>query len=118
MLHKEEKADGIAAPLLQAWPNAAELGKGDCDGATIVQSSFNLVKNLVGSGVLALPSGVAAMSGSTNSLTLGCILLSFMAALCGYCFMLLGLLCAALQAESYGNCWSATIGTKTAWIPK
>lgn len=97
---------------------ATSLSGGETGGSTISQSSFNLVKNIVGCGVLSLPAGVAALSDKRAALLPALGLLAFIATLSGYCFSLLGQACYATGTTTYGDAWEKSVGPKSAWIPK
>jgi len=77
----------------------------------------NLVKNIVGSGVLCLAGAVAVFS--DNALMLGPAILAagFFAAVASYSFVLIARTCEMTGATSYSDAWSKTVGENTAWIP-
>ena len=90
----------------------AEEGKSSMQAAT-----FNLVKAIVGAGVLSLPAGVAAFADEKSAVLPAVALVSFAGFLSAYNFSLIGRLCAFTGATSYANVWERSIGEATAWIP-
>ena len=64
-------------------------------------STFNLVKNIVGAGVLSLPAGVAAFSSSKVAVAPACALVMSLGLLSCYCFTLIGRLSAITGASTY-----------------
>lgn len=78
---------------------------------------FNLVKGIVGAGVLSLPAGVAAFGDAQSAVLPAAGLISFAGVLSGYNFSLIGRLCAWTGASSYAGAWEKTIGEATSFIP-
>lgn len=85
--------------------------------STMSKSIFNLVKGIVGVGVLSLPSGIAAFGNSKKSLVPAVALIILMGTLSGYNFSLIGRVCALTGASSYSDAWEKSIGSSSAWIP-
>lgn len=85
--------------------------------STMKAATFNLVKGIVGAGVLSLPAGVAAFGDNKGAVIPGIILVSIAGALSGYNFSLIGRVCAYTGATSYAGAWENSIGEATAWIP-
>lgn len=85
--------------------------------ATIPNEVFNLVKNIVGAGVLSLPAGIAAFGNAPSAVIPAIALISVIGGASGYCFSAIGRVCAMRNAVSYRDAWSKTIGEKTSWIP-
>jgi len=77
----------------------------------------NLVKAIVGSGVLSLPAAVAAYSSSRAAIGPAVLLLSLAAGLSAYCFALVARTCAATGSDSWAGAWEKTMGKRTAWLP-
>jgi amino acid permease len=93
---------------------------GSADGgtkSTMKAAIFNLVKGIVGAGVLSLPAGVAAFGDSKSAAIPAVALVSLAGALSGYNFSLIGRICAYTGASSYAGAWENSIGEATAWIP-
>ena len=93
--------------------------KGGDAGATMPMKAaiFNLVKGIVGAGVLSLPVGIAAFGDSQSAVIPAVALITIAGTLSGYNFSLIGRVCAATGATSYSNAWEKSIGEATAWIP-
>ena len=89
--------------------------------ANEVQCTVALVKNIVGTGVLALPAGIARLSDggavSSDAFVLAAVLVVAFGALNGLGFMLIGEACAATSQRSYVGAWRKTIGQGTSFIP-
>eukprot|EP00802_Teleaulax_amphioxeia_P009024 Tamp_09039.p1 GENE.Tamp_09039~~Tamp_09039.p1 ORF type:complete len:503 (+),score=69.24 Tamp_09039:91-1509(+) len=77
----------------------------------------NLVKNIVGSGVLCLAGSVAAFSDNALMLVPALGIAAFFAIVAGYCFVLIARTCQMTGAVSYSDAWAKTLGQSTAWIP-
>ncbi|KAG5190219.1 transmembrane amino acid transporter protein-domain-containing protein [Tribonema minus] len=76
-------------------------------------STFNLAKNIIGGGMLALPAGMAAGRGTGYAPAF-----ALMAATCvlsAYTFVLVGKSVDATGARSFKDLWAKTIGPKSAW---
>lgn len=87
------------------------------EGASIPNEVFNLVKGIVGVGVLSLPAGVAAFGNAPSAVIPAVALIAIIGILSGYGFALIGKVCAYTGATSYRDAWSKTVGEKTSWIP-
>jgi len=85
--------------------------------ATIQNEVFNLVKNIVGAGVLSLPAGVAAFGNAPSALIPATVLISFIGLMSGYCFSLIGRVCQMTGATSYRSCWEKSVGESSSWFP-
>jgi len=107
------KSDGAS------WTNDAKHVRGGEGGGTATMSSemFNMVKALVGVGVLGLPAGIAAFGDAPSASIPAAILIATIGAIAGYNFSLLGRLCAMTGATSYRSAWEKSVGESTAWIP-
>lgn len=79
---------------------------------------FNLVQNIVGCGVLSLPSGIAAFSQSKSSSVIASAtgLIFFTGAIFGYYFLLLGRICRATCTATYREAWEETVERHTNFI--
>eukprot|EP00985_Skeletonema_marinoi_P006203 scaffold2690_cov168-Skeletonema_marinoi.AAC.9 len=84
--------------------------------ATIPDEVFNLVKSIVGAGVLSLPAGIAAFGNAPSALIPATFLTLFTGGISAYTFMLIARVCKMTGATSYADAWDKTRGTKTAWI--
>ena len=80
------------------------------------------MKTIVGTGVLTLPSGVARLAASSTGAEVEALalsaagLLSF-GAVSAWGFFLVGQVCSAVGARSYGEAWARSVGEGTAWVP-
>ena len=86
-------------------------------GATIPNEVFNLVKNIVGVGVLSLPAGVAAFGSAPSAVIPAIGLIAIIGALSAYGFAIIGKVCAYTGAKSLREAWSKSIGDDSSWIP-
>ena len=92
---------------------------------------FNLLKSIVGAGVLGLPAGVARSYGNTSGqgVAIGAAVLwmGLLATVAAFSFYLLGVLCQETVRQqttsssevpiSYKECWKHNVGSRTSWIP-
>lgn len=84
--------------------------------ASVSTGTLNLVKSIVGAGVLALPAGVAAFSESPLALVPATLLILLLGAVSAYSFAVLGRICGTYEASSYREAWQKTVGSKSAWV--
>jgi amino acid permease len=84
--------------------------------ATIPDEVFNLVKSIVGAGVLSLPYGVAVFGNAPSALVPACALIAVMGTVSAYTFGLIGRVCQRTDTNSYADAWDATVGTSTSWL--
>jgi hypothetical protein len=91
---------------------AADASQGD-GTATIPNEVFNLVKSIVGAGVLSLPYGIAAFGNAPSALLPGCALIAVLGAISAYTFGLIGRVCQNTNTDSYADAWDATVGKST-----
>ena len=85
--------------------------------ATIPNEIINLIKSIVGAGVLSLPAGIAAFANSPRALLPVCFMVLFVGTMSGYCFSLIGRVCAYTGSKSYREAWSKSVSPQTAWMP-
>ena len=105
-------------PVLRATKLVAAAAAAEDEGkAGLSASTANLVKSIVGSGVLSLPVGVAAFSSARTAILPALTLLAVAGAISGYCFSAVGRVCAATGSKSWGEAWSKSVGESTAWVP-
>ena len=95
----------------QQQPKRTPTLKNTDDGATIPNEVFNLVKGIVGAGVLSLPAGVAAFGNAPSATLPALVLIAMIGCFSAYDFALIGKVCAYTQTTSYREAWSATVGT-------
>eukprot|EP00979_Chaetoceros_neogracilis_P011496 scaffold2858_cov256-Chaetoceros_neogracile.AAC.8 len=92
--------------------------RGGQSGGTATMSTeiFNLVKSIVGAGVLSLPAGIAAFGDAPSAIIPAVTLITVIGALSAYGFSLIGRVCAVTNASTYREAWDRTVGTSTSWI--
>ncbi|GAX11521.1 hypothetical protein FisN_22Lh212 [Fistulifera solaris] len=80
----------------------------------LYSTSFSVMKAMLGTGLLSLPSGLAAISNDPSSLWAGCTFFSLIAALSAYTFALYGRLTHAYfpKAHNLGDLWQAVYADK------
>ncbi|KAG7339278.1 transmembrane amino acid transporter [Nitzschia inconspicua] len=78
--------------------------------------TFNLIKAIAGSGVLALPSGIAAMSDYGSSLFPAIALMTVLGGISAYTFAMYGRLVHVSQAKSLGELWEKKKNKRSAWF--
>ena len=93
--------------------------------ATIPEEIFNLVKSIIGAGVLSLPAGIALMANVGTSGAVGhshgillssFFLIAVMGSISAYTFSLIARVCRMTNSDTYAECWTATKGQSLAWI--
>lgn len=75
--------------------------------------TFNLVKGILGSGILALPAGIGTLSSSDVGnavLVPAVLLLALTGMVSAYGFVLIGLICEATGATTYREAWVLAVG--------
>ena len=85
--------------------------------ATITNEIFNLVKSIVGAGVLSLPYGIATYGNAPSAIWPAIVLISIFGILSGYGFGLIGRVCALTETTSYKSAWESSISPSTSYIP-
>lgn len=85
--------------------------------ASVTQLCFNLVKGIVGAGVLSLPAGIAAFANAPSAVIPAVSLIALIGGLSGYGFALIGRCCAYTNTKSYRDAWAATVGESSSWLP-
>jgi amino acid permease len=78
---------------------------------------MNLVKSILGAGVVGIPAGIAAWGDERTAVFPAVVLIACMATLAGYGFCLIGTVCYKTDAPSYREAWSRSVGKKSSWIP-
>jgi len=84
--------------------------------ATVPNEVLNLIKNVVGAGALALPSGVAAMGNASGVLVPAAIGLLGMGTIFGYYFHLIGRVCRMTGTVSYAEAWKKSEYGGAGWV--
>lgn len=85
--------------------------------ASISSEIFNLVKGIVGAGVLSLPAGIAAFGNAPSAVIPAVALVASIGALSAYGFSLIGRVCSYTGANSYREAWSKSIAEGSSWLP-
>jgi amino acid permease len=103
---------------------AAAVSEGDEEksvvppgSASVTELCFNLIKGIVGAGVLSLPAGISAFANAPSAVLPAVALIATIGGLSGYGFALIGRCCAYTNTKSYRDAWSATVGKSSSWIP-
>jgi len=84
--------------------------------ATIPNEIFNLVKGIVGSGVLGLPAGIAAYGNAPSAVLPAIALIALIGFFSAYGFSLIGRVCSYTGGTSYPDAWSKSVSAETSWI--
>jgi len=84
--------------------------------ATIPNEVFNLIKSIVGAGVLSLPAGVVAFGNAPSAMIPASVLITLMGVISAYTFGLIGRVCRKTNTMSYADAWDATVGKSTSFI--
>lgn len=92
-------------------------GAKDSSKSSLSTAMFNLVKGIVGAGVLSLPAGVAAFADAPSAILPAVLLILTMGSFSGYNFSLIGRVCAFTGASSYSDAWEKTVGEGSSWVP-
>lgn len=82
----------------------------------VVKAIFNLIKNIVGAGVLSLPSGISAIGGQRSLVLPAVVLASFMGCLSAYTFFSIGRTCGIQGVSTYNNAWAKSVNQKSACV--
>mmetsp|Transcript_10123 Transcript_10123/g.15053 ORF Transcript_10123/g.15053 Transcript_10123/m.15053 type:complete len:487 (-) Transcript_10123:97-1557(-) len=98
-------------------PLKNDVRGGDGGTATIPNEIFNLVKSIVGAGVLSLPAGIAAFGNAPSAILPAVSLIGVIGAVAAYDFSLIGRVCSYTGAVSYRDAWDKTVGTDSSWLP-
>lgn len=104
---------GGASKSQVARPNTAAPSESGEGTATIPNEVFNLVKSIVGAGVLSLPYGVAAFGNAPSALAPGIGLIAATGLISAYTFGLIGRICQKTKTSSYADAWDVAVGKST-----
>jgi Transmembrane amino acid transporter protein len=108
---------GSNALLSTAAADASEPRKTAGGTATIPALIFNLVKGIVGAGVLGLPAGIVAFGNAPSAAIPALVLITFIGILSGYGFALIGRVCSITDTSSFREAWTASVSAETSWMP-
>ena len=78
--------------------------------ASLPEEVTNLVKSLVGTGVLALPCGLAKLGDSPKVFVPGIIIILIVGMINAFFFSLIGRVCSSTGASTYREAWDRTVG--------
>ena len=98
-------------------PSNVPAFKPTTTGASIPNEIFNLVKAIVGVGVLSLPAGVAAFGNAPSAIVPAIVLIGIIGILSAFGFSTIGRVCSYTGATSYKEAWSLSVGEESSWIP-
>ena len=104
-------------PLSVATTTSSDALTDDDQGATLSSLILNLVKGIVGAGVLTLPSGIAKMGNTPSTLLPALFLIVIIGTLSGYGFSLIGRVCHLTDTNSYRRAWEESVSKESSWIP-
>ena len=93
-------------------PNGGGSGTSGTGTATIPNEVFNLVKSIVGAGVLSLPWGVAVYGNAPSAIIPAVACIAILGICSAYTFGLIGRICQRTQTTSYSDAWNAAVGKK------
>jgi Transmembrane amino acid transporter protein len=90
--------------------NAPQPRKTSGGTATIPALIFNLVKGIVGAGVLGLPAGIVAFGNAPSAAIPALVLITFIGILSAYGFSM-------TDSSSFREAWTASVSSETSWMP-
>jgi len=85
--------------------------------STMSNHIFNLVKSIVGAGVLSLPAGIASFGNAPSAVIPATVLITIIGVLSGYSFSLIGRVCAYTGGKTYRDAWERSVGKSTGIVP-
>lgn len=80
--------------------------------ATIGNEILNLVKNIVGSGGLSLPAGIATFGNAPSAIIPSILIIFIMGVVNAYSFSLLGRVCSVTKSKTYQDAWDRSMGRR------
>jgi amino acid permease len=92
-------------------------GEGSSKDDGLTAMAINLVKTIVGAGVLSLPASVTTFGDGPSALFPATLLCIAMGSLSAYCFSLIGRVCNKTGALTFRGAWVISIGEASSWIP-
>jgi len=87
--------------------------------ASMTSEIFNLIKNIVASGALALPNGMSSAFGYlslTQAILYSVMWMTLMGFINAYYFSLIGRVCEMTGSASYRHAWEETVGSTASFI--
>lgn len=110
----QSTADAAAAAPLDDDGDSKDSAATESTGtATIPSHVFNLVKGIVGAGVLTLPAGIATYGNAPGAILPAVALIVAIGSLSGYGFGLIGRVCALTDTQSYRGAWEKSVSEKS-----
>jgi len=104
-----------SSDVVVAEKPVADLGNERTAG--IMSSTFSLSKGILGAGMLALPSGVAAFSDKPRALLSASLILFGMGIMSAFSFSSIGRACDVTGSKSFNEAWGKLINKKSAvWL--
>ena len=108
---KSTKSSSAPANIKTARPPITD------EGASIPSHVFNLIKSIVGAGVLGLPAGIAAFGDAPTAVLPALGLLMTIGSMSAYGFSLIGRLCYYTKSNTYREAWANCVSPKSGWVP-
>mmetsp|Transcript_21649 Transcript_21649/g.45713 ORF Transcript_21649/g.45713 Transcript_21649/m.45713 type:complete len:542 (+) Transcript_21649:93-1718(+) len=99
-----------------AQPHGRGMTKRGDHKTEIMAGTLNLIKAMAGTGILALPMGVAKSSDFRISIIPAITLMSILGAISTYTFTLYGRLVHVSKAKTLGELWEKTMDKNSAWL--
>ena len=97
-------------------PQPPTKNENNAKGSTLVVSSTNLLKNMVGAGVFSLNAKVSAVSHSPRTFLPASAIIVVMAAWATYNFYMIGETCKMTESTTYGQAWGRTVSKGSEWL--
>eukprot|EP00931_Biecheleriopsis_adriatica_P067952 TRINITY_DN42006_c0_g1_i1.p1 TRINITY_DN42006_c0_g1~~TRINITY_DN42006_c0_g1_i1.p1 ORF type:complete len:517 (+),score=99.34 TRINITY_DN42006_c0_g1_i1:79-1551(+) len=104
------------APRASAFPVRATT-EDEVKLSSMTQSTVNLVKNIAGAGMLSLPAGVAAFSGSPKAIVPSMLFTLLAGLFSAYGFVLIADACNATGESTYRTVWAKSVDKRTSFLP-
>ena len=80
--------------------------------ASVGNEILNLLKNIVGSGGLSLPAGIAAFGNIPSAILPSLVVIFVMAIINAYSFSMLGRVCSVTKSMTYQQAWDRSVGRR------
>jgi amino acid permease len=118
--NNSESTTALSSALASSESSDSNTNTSNNDGKQgIAASTFSLVKACVGSGVLALPAGVAAIGDVSAALVPASMVMFVLGGLSAYSFYMIGRISRLQGSEttkSIGAAWEDEVGANSSWI--
>lgn len=86
------------------------------DRLAVAKAVFNLINNIIGSGVLSLAAGLAAIGGEPALLLPAALVVVLMGLFSSYTFFAIGKQCGIYNAFTYNQVWARCISKRSAFV--